>query len=222
MSEGLENGKLIINGEEIDITDTEEIENLQEAIKGLQDTNLSKYSHDDLVNGLIGIIVAIGGILLILAIILGLIKIFVFNPLVVGCEGFFAVNSGKKAELGEIKRGFSPRWMHNVGAMLLKDIFLFLWSLLFIIPGIVKSYSYAMVPFILADKPELSAKEAITLSRKMMDGNKWKTFVLDLSFIGWEILSVITLEIVGVFYVNPYIYSTYAELYGALKNRTEM
>ena len=68
--------------------------------------------------------------------------------------------------------------------MLLKDIFLCLWSLLFIIPGIIKAYSNAMVPYVLADNPELGAKEAITLSHKMMNGSKWRAFVLDLSFIG--------------------------------------
>ncbi|MBQ7574334.1 MAG: DUF975 family protein [Clostridia bacterium] len=147
-----------------------------------------------------------------------LIRIFLYNPLVVGCEGFFMVNSKEKAKLSEIKRGFSPNWLHNVGAMLLKDIFLCLWSLLFIIPGIIKSYSYCMVPFILADNPNIGAKEAITLSRKMMDGNKWRAFVLDLSFIGWFLLAGLTGGILGIFYVNPYVYSTHAELYHALKN----
>ena len=217
ISEGLTNGELNINGKDIDVTDKDEIAAIEKAIKGLQDADLSEYSHDDLKNGFIGLILAIGGILLTFIIIAGLIKIFVFNPLVVGCEGFFMVNSQEKAEVGEIKRGFSPKWLHNVGTMLLKDIFLLLWSMLFVIPGMIKSYSYAMVPFILAEKPELGATEAITLSRKMMDGNKWKTFVLDLSFIGWEILSVITCGLVGLFYVNPYVYGTYAELYNTLK-----
>ena len=75
-----------------------------------------------------------------------------------------------------------------------------------------------MVPFILADNPNIGAKEAITLSRKMMDGNKWRAFVLDLSFIGWFLLAGLTGGILGIFYVNPYVYSTHAELYHALKN----
>lgn len=217
VSEGLKNGKLNVNGEEIDVTDTEKVKEVQKTIAGLQNLDLSQYSHDDLANGAKSILAVIGGILLIWAIISCLFKIFVFNPIEVGCQGFFMVNSREKAKLGEIKRGFSPSWIHNVGAMFLKDIFLFLWSLLFVIPGIIKSFSYAMVPYILADDPSLSAREAITLSRKMMNGNKWKLFVLDLSFIGWIILSVFTLGILGIFYVNPYIYSTYAEFYNTLK-----
>ena len=192
---------------------------MQKAIAGLRDLDLSQYSHDDLTNGIVGILAVIGSILLFFAFIGWLFKIFLFNPLEVGCKGFFMVNSRENANLGEIKRGFSPSWIHNVGAMLLKDIFLFLWSLLFIVPGIIKSFSYAMVPYILADNPGLSATEAITLSRKMMDGNKWRMFVLDLSFIGWMFLSACTLGILGIFYVNPYMYSTHAELYNALKNR---
>ena len=93
-----------------------------------------------------------------------------------------------------------------------------LWTCLFIIPGIIKSYSYRMVPYILADNPELGAVEAITLSRQMMDGNKGRAFLLDLSFIGWTILTIITLGIVGLFWANPYFYATDAELYRTLKD----
>lgn len=71
---------------------------------------------------------------------------------------------------------------------LLVGLFTFLWSLLFIIPGIIKTYSYAMTPFILAEHPEISENEAITRSRELMDGNKWRLFCLLFSFIGWELL----------------------------------
>lgn len=90
-------------------------------------------------------------------------------------------------------------------------------SLLFIIPGIIKSYEYRMVAYILADQPELTRKEAFELSRKMMNGNKWNAFVLDLSFIGWGFLTAITFGILGIFYVNPYIQHTNAALYLKLK-----
>ena len=101
--------------------------------------------------------------------------------------------------------------------MFLRDLFIGLWSLLFIIPGIIKSYEYRMVAYILADQPELTRKEAFELSRKMMNGNKWNAFVLDLSFIGWGFLAAITFGILGVFYVNPYIQHTDAALYLKLK-----
>ena len=102
--------------------------------------------------------------------------------------------------------------------MFLQNLFLGLWTLLFIIPGIVKAYSYRMVPYILADNPEMSSTDIITKSREMMNGHKWDAFVLDLSFLGWLILTALTGGILGIFYVYPYIFETNAELYLALKN----
>ena len=103
--------------------------------------------------------------------------------------------------------------------MLLRDVFLALWYCLLFIPGIIKSYSYMMVPYIVNDNPELSAKEVITRSREMMNGNKWRAFLLDLSFIGWVLLSLMTCGIVGVFYSEPYRRSARAALYLELKDQ---
>ena len=159
---------------------------------------------------------AVIGVVLIVLLVTSLVRIFVTNPIEVGCQNFFVRNSDAPAELGEIKRGFHPYW-RNVGAMLLRGLFLFLWTLLLIVPGIIKAYSYRMVPYILADDPTISGRDAITLSRRMMDGQKWNAFVLDLSFIGWFLLSAVTLGLVGIFYTNPYVYATHAELYQTLK-----
>ena len=104
--------------------------------------------------------------------------------------------------------------------MFLKALYVFLWSLLLVIPGIIKGYEYRMIPYILAENPGIDTKEAFAMSKQMMDGNKWNAFVLDLSFLGWIILSVFTCGILAVFYVNPYIYMTDAELYVALKEIT--
>lgn len=146
-----------------------------------------------------------------------LIDVFLINPLKVGGYSFFLKNNKEKADIKEITSGFKSNYVNNVVAMLLQDIFLALWTCLFVIPGIIKMYSYSLVPFILSENPEMQATEAITKSRKMMDGYKWQAFVLDLSFIGWGILSVITCGIVGLFYANPYIYQTKAELYEFIK-----
>lgn len=100
--------------------------------------------------------------------------------------------------------------------MFCRDLFTFLWSLLFVIPGIVKSYEYKMVPYLLAEYPGMDRNEAFARSREMMYGQKWNTFVLDLSFIPWNILSSITFGLVGLFYVFPYQDATYAELYDTL------
>lgn len=107
----------------------------------------------------------------------------------------------------------------KLGTMWLQILYIFLWSLLLWIPGIVKSYSYAMTEYILLDNPELTANEAITKSREMMNGYKWKLFVLDLSFIGWRILCMIPLlgTVLGLLYVNPYYTATRAQFYEELK-----
>ena len=164
------------------------------------------------------ILAIVVGAIAVIGIVASLLRLLVFNPIEIGCRGFFTRNTEAPAEIGEVKSGFSP-YGRNVLAMLLRDLFLCLWTLLFIVPGLIKYYSYRMVPYILADDPEIGAMEAINRSRSMMNGNKWKAFVLDLSFLGWDLLSVVTLGLVGIFYVNPYKYSTGAELYQVLKNQ---
>ncbi len=99
----------------------------------------------------------------------------------------------------------------------LRSIYTFLWSLLLIIPGIIKSISYSQTLFILSDNKDLSANEAITKSMEMMDGYKMKYFQLQLSFIGWVILGILTLGI-GYLWLAPYIYVSNAKFYEDLKN----
>ena len=102
---------------------------------------------------------------------------------------------------------------------LLRGLYIFLWSLLFVIPGIVASYRYAMTPFIMAENPELSASEAITLSKHMMNGRKWELFCLDFSFIGWSILCGLTLNL-GYIFLNPYCNAAHAAFYRNLTQQT--
>ena len=154
--------------------------------------------------------------ILIITAVAMVISIFLLNPLVLGCQRFFSENSRYPAELGEVGFGFEHGYSRVVKTMFLTDLFLILWTCLFFIPGIIKSYSYRMVPYILAQEPELSGREVIDRSRQMMNGHKWKAFVLDLSFILWYLLAVITLGLAGIFYVNPYVDATNAELYHEL------
>ncbi len=164
----------------------------------------------------IGILLGMLGIGFIIGL---LIRIFIKNPLEVGCYNFFKKNVlNPPADLGAVKEGFSD-FGHIFITLLLRDLFNCLWLILFIVPGIVKMYSYKMVPYIIKDNPELSATEVITRSREMMNGNKWKAFLLDLSFIGWILLSIITLGIAAFFWVGPYVYSTEAALYLELKDK---
>lgn len=103
--------------------------------------------------------------------------------------------------------------------MFCRDLFVSLWSLLFVIPGIIKSYEYRMVPYLMADAPDLTRQEAFRISKDLMYGQKMNAFVLDLSFIGWQILSACTCGLLGVFYVNPYNNATNAELFLELKRQ---
>lgn len=94
----------------------------------------------------------------------------------------------------------------------LRGLYTFLWSLLFVIPGIVKGYAYAMTPFIMAENPEMSASDAITASMELMDGHKWELFTLDLTFIGWSLLAAMTVNL-GNLALNPYKNAAYAAFY---------
>lgn len=103
-------------------------------------------------------------------------------------------------------------WKTMVVARLLRWVYVLLWSLLFVIPGIIASYSYAMTSFLLAERPELDASEAITLSKEMMRGNRWRLFCLHVSFIGWDILCTLTLGI-GYLWLRPYKQTAEAAFY---------
>ena len=102
----------------------------------------------------------------------------------------------------------------------LRILYAFLWALLFIIPGIVKGLSYAMTPFILEDHPEMTASEAINASKKLMDGHKMDLFILGLTFIGWQILSCLTMGI-GFLFLNPYMNAAYAVFYRDISGRRQ-
>lgn len=161
----------------------------------------------------LGILAVIG---LVLFILYTALKIFVFNPLQVGCYRFFRENAvTTETDLGTLKAGFSD-YKRVVLTMFMRDLFTALWFCLFIIPGCVKIYSYRMVPYILKDNPELSWKETITASRHMMNGQKWNVFVFDLSYIGWYLLGAITLGLVNVFWTQPYWQNANAYIYLAL------
>jgi uncharacterized membrane protein len=145
--------------------------------------------------------------------------IFLKHPLVVGVNQYFKQAAQQEANMNDVGFAFSKgRYWAIVRAMLLRLVFNLLWFLLFVIPGIVKAYAYSLVPYILADNPGIGAQRAIELSQRMTRGQKWKIFVLDLSFIGWFILGTIAF-VVGVLFVFPYYYSTKAELYLALREQ---
>lgn len=98
---------------------------------------------------------------------------------------------------------------------LLQGLFVFLWSLLFVIPGVIMAYAYSMAIYVANDNPEMQAMDAIRKSRELMDGHKWDLFVLDLSFIGWIFLCLLTCGI-GFFFLAPYIAMAHVEFYREL------
>jgi len=163
------------------------------------------------------IVAAILSVILIIIALGFVLKVFLFNPLNVGCYNFFIKNSDAPADFSELTRAFKPKWLNNVITMFLTDLFLGLWFCLFIIPGFVKMYSYRLVPYILAENPDMKPMEVITFSRQLMKGNKWKAFCFDLSFIGWNLLAVISCGIVGILYTAPYFNCSSAELYKTIR-----
>lgn len=132
----------------------------------------------------------------------------------------FNVFKGGEVDFGILFEGFSD-YGRILGTKLLQAIYTFLWALLLLIPGVIKHYSYAMTDYILKEKPELRNNAAIEKSMAMMEGNKMKLFLLDLSFIGWAILSLFTLGI-GYFFLQPYISVSHAAFYGDLKAQQEV
>ena len=146
-----------------------------------------------------------------------LLKYLLLKPLEYGCQKFFRKNLDEPAKLKNIVYVFSSNYKNIVKTEFMRGLFVWLWSLLFLIPGIIKGYEYKMVPYIVSENPTINYKDALAESKKLMKGNKWKAFVLDLSFIGWDILGVLTLGVLGVFFVDPYVYSTDAALYETLK-----
>lgn len=151
------------------------------------------------------------------------LKAFLLNPLRLGATKYFieAARGEKKAgDIGLIGYAFGGgRYKNIVKTLFLRDLYVFLWSLLFLIPGIIKSYEYAMIPYILAERPDLETEEVFELSRRMMSGEKFDVFILGLSFIGWMFIALLSFGFAAVFYVNPYIYMTDAELYEVLKTK---
>jgi len=160
------------------------------------------------------VLTALLGIAVVFFIGFTLIQIFVGNPLMVGCSRFFVENSDRKARFRLVGAAFQGGSYTNIVlTMFLRGLFTRLWTLLLIIPGIVKSYEYSMIPYILAENSYISRERAFQISKQMMQGQKFDAFVLDLSFFGWMILSAFTCGILDVFYVMPYRKTTWAEFY---------
>lgn len=132
------------------------------------------------------------------------------------CHFFINLIRKEKAEFSNLAYCFKGEYfMQPMFAGILVNLYTILWSMLLVIPGIIKSYSYSMTYFILRENPTMSANEAITRSREIMNGNKWKLFCLHFSFIGWYILSAFTLGI-GLLFLAPYVKASEAAFYDSI------
>lgn len=146
-----------------------------------------------------------------------LLNIFLLSPLEVGCKRYMTMAREVKPQYSEMTFAFKNCYGNVVKTMFLRNLYIALWTLLFVVPGIVKSYEYRMVPYLMAEYPDMAPYEAFRISKEMMMGNKWEAFVLDLSFLGWNLLSAVTLGLVGIFYAGPYQMLTNSALYLTLK-----
>lgn len=156
----------------------------------------------------------------LVALIILALNILVFQPLEIGGCRFYIENAYGATGVDRLLFAFrNGQYGKNVLTMFLRSLFTFLWSLLLVIPGIVKAYEYRMIPYLLADCPEMSREDAFYISKQMMDGQKWNAFVLDLSFIGWNLLAGMTCGLVGIFYSFSYQYATNAELFLTLREQ---
>ena len=149
--------------------------------------------------------------------VIGTIATYIIvGPMTVGGVRFtLSVSRREKPEIGQLFSGFD-RFGTHLAAYLLQTLFVCLWTLLLIIPGIIAALSYSMTYFIIAEDSSISASEAITKSKKMMKGNKWKLSYLGFRFTGWFLLAMLTCGI-GFLWVGPYMYVSYAKFYDDLK-----
>ena len=195
------------------------LKELQTALNDSMDSIYEGLDIDETTGAVIAVFLVVFCIIFLIVLVIALlIDAFVVYPFGVGMNRFFLVNLNDKAEVKEIGYGYDHNYKNNVKTMFLRGLYTFFWSLLLVIPGIVKSYEYRMIPYLLADDPNMTKDEAFRISREMMRGQKWRAFVLDLSFIGWRILGMWTAGILNIFYVNPYYNMTCAALYESLKN----
>ena len=152
--------------------------------------------------------------------ILLLIGIFLINPLCIGQMHFMLSSRVRGAGINEYKSAFQKDHYSNVCKVMFATRFtIILCYLLLIIPGIYKTYQYRMVPYLLAENPKMDYHRAVYLSDSMMKGQKWKAFVLDLSFLGWNLLSLLTCTILSIVYVTPYRNHTNVGLYIMLRQK---
>lgn len=176
---------------------------------------------DLLNNDLLGLLIKVGQILTVIAAIRFLLYV-VFGSLVGNGYAKFNIDliNGEQPKVNTLW-SYTPYWKNMIVVRILRELIVFLFTLLFIIPGIIASYSYAMVPYIMAENPEMNARDALARSKQIMEGNRWRLFCLQFSFIGWNILSSLTLGI-GYLWLTPYTSAAEAAFYNDITAEERM
>ena len=163
-------------------------------------------------SGLLGVGLGIGWLIHLL--VMALIMVLAVNLY----GEYRKIYSGERSRVDALFTGVGQNFFRKLGGILWMVLWIMLWSFLFLIPGIIKALSYFATPFILAEYPNVKAREALRLSKRMTKGYKGQLFLMMLSFIGWGLLSGLTLGILGIVFVFPYLYLTYAGFYTELRD----
>ena len=143
-------------------------------------------------------------------------SIFIGNVISVGEHNYFIKNHYENPAINEIFQGFKGNYLNVVKIMFIMELKIMLWLLLLVVPGIIKAYEYSMIPYLLAENPNITMDEAFSLSKQMTIGQKMNLFVLDLSFLGWYFLGFLCFGI-GALFVKPYDVAAFTEVYLILK-----
>ena len=177
------------------------------------------FDSDNTALGILGVIISVIVYLLFFVVIYATILLtiaFIQEPMNVGKYKYYLNNRTGSAQLNDIFFGVTSNYKNIAKVSFFKYLSVLLWSLLFMIPGIIKQYEYVMVPYILAENPDMDSKEAMALSSRLMDGHKFDFFIFTLSFIGWFLLASFTGGI-GTLFLMPYFNASITEYYEYVK-----
>lgn len=178
---------------------------LMSIVFGIPDA-LAKHTQSTALNTLY-VIASWGGIIVLYVIIINMFGEYI------------KIYKREKAGAGALFSGLKVNFFRKLGGFLWMGLWIFLWSLLLIIPGIIKTFAYYCAPYILADCPNVTATDALKISMRITHGHKWEIFVFGISFIGWFLLSLLTLGLLWIFYVGPYYFTAISGLYVELRDK---
>ena len=167
----------------------------------------------------VGVVAGILALIPILGVVISIaIGLFTMLLTVAIVGGYSAIYRGDSVDIGGVVNSCQVNPLRKIGGLLWMGLFVWLWSMLFCIPGLIKAISYSMTPYILAEHPNVTAKDALKISMRMTNGHKADLFVAELSFFGWMMLSSLTLHILGIVFVFPYLLTTMAGYFNELRS----